>query len=219
MFGVTPIGIDQGLQRIVQTLAEVTPAEGVGSLEVKRFAVDIQGSRYDAAELLRRFRARFKEVMAIKVGVEPAAPDVQLEPGEVLTMALPGRGHVQVRVEHVQEDQVIVGTLRGHAVAGIVRFSTRTLADGVRFEVMTCDRPANALDWIALTLGGAQLQNANWAAVVRNVSQLAGGTAGEVRRDQRKLSADEAGAVEGWIEALIRRQPDGPIDAPPPVLA
>jgi hypothetical protein len=199
LFGVTPMLLDLGVRTLIRELDELTPARGVGRVEVKRFHAKISGSPFSAGELLDLFRARFAQVMPIDVGVEPAAPHAALTLGEVVTMALPGRGHVQVRVEEVAERHVVVGTLRGHALAGIVRFSVSPEESGLRFEVMTCDAAANALDWIGLTLGGARMQDANWAAAVQNVVDLSGGRSDGVQFEFRKLDAKEADAVEEWI--------------------
>jgi NADH dehydrogenase len=206
LFGVTATSLEAGLTRLVHQLAEVTPSEGVGTLEVKRFSARIHGSRYDAAELLTRFRMHFEDVMPIPVGVEPVAPRAELVSGKVVTMALPGRGHVQVRVEEVTDTHVVVATLRGHALAGVVKFSTRTFDDSVGFEVMPCDTAANALDWLTLTLGGAKAQDANWISVVQNVVKLAGGTADPVHTEARKLAGGEAEQMQQWIRGLIQRQ-------------
>jgi uncharacterized protein YbjT (DUF2867 family) len=209
-FGVTPTTLEQGLRHLITGLPEVTPSEGAGTLEVKHFSAEIQGSRYDATELLRQFRSQFKQMMPIEIGVEPAAPQTQLNEGGVVTMALPGRGHVQVRVEEVAPHHVIVATLRGHVVAGIVRFSTRQAGSAVVFEVMTCDTAANAVDWLALTLGGARVQDANWLRVVQNVVTLSGGTAESTHSDGQKLSGEEAAEVRGWIRTIIARQQSEP---------
>jgi NADH dehydrogenase len=206
ILGVTPASLEHGLRRLVTDLPEVTPSEGVGSLEVKRFAATISGSRYDAIGLLREFRARFKEMMPIEIGVEPASPLTKLEEGGVITMALPGRGHVQVRVEEVGDHHVVVGTLRGHVVAGIVRFSARQHEDRLTFEVMTCDTAANAFDWLTLTLGGGRIQDANWARVVQNVVTLSGGTADAIASDGGKLTDEEARVVQQSIQAIIEKQ-------------
>jgi NADH dehydrogenase len=206
VFSVTPTSVGEGLQRLVAELDEVTPSEGVGGLDVKQFSARIVGSQYDAAGLLQLFRSRFKDMMPIEVGLEPIAPSAELTGGAVVTMALPGRGHVQVRVEEVAERHVVVATLRGHAVAGIVRFSTRPDGDATIFEVLTCDRAANALDWLTLTLGGARVQDANWVRVVQNVVKLSGGTADDVSIDHRKLAGEEADDVDRWIRAIIQRQ-------------
>jgi NADH dehydrogenase len=144
--------------------------------------------------------------MPVEIGVEPAARDLTLDEGAVVTMALPGRGHVQVRVEEATEGRVVLSTLRGHALAGLVQFRTRPVGDVVEFEVMTCDAAANAMDWLGLTLGGARIQDANWTRLAENVGAMAGGSAAPVQSDARKLDAEEATAVERWIRTVVERQ-------------
>jgi NADH dehydrogenase len=191
---------------LIHELDELTPQQGVGSVEVKRFSADIRDARWDARGLLRQFRSRFNDVMPVAVGVEPVAPKRELTEGAVLTLALPGRGHVQIRVEEVTDEHVIVSTVRGHALAGIVRFRVQQLDDAVRFEVLTCDTAANALDWLALSIGGSRIQDANWSAVVQNVVKLSGGTTDGVQFDRHKLDEDEAQLVDRWIKGVIQRQ-------------
>lgn len=204
-FGVRATHLDEGLRRVVSELEELPPSEGVGTLEVKLFSIDVERPHCSPAALIDMFRRRFRDVMPVVVGVEPAAPAGSLSEGAVVTMPLPGRGHVQVRVEEVADDHVVVATLRGHVVAGVVRFGARAIPGGVRFEVMTCDRAANALDWLALTLGGARIQDANWTRVAQNVAALAGGTAGPVSSDARRLREDEARGAQRWIADIIER--------------
>jgi hypothetical protein len=208
VFAITGTTLDEGLPRLIRELGAVAPVEGVGSMEVKRFSADIYGSRYDARDLLRMFRMHFADVMPVSVGVEPVVPENTLTDGGVVAIKLPGRGHVQVRVHEIAEDRVVVATLRGHALAGIVRFSARALERAVRFEVMTCDAAANALDWVGLTLGGARLQDANWSKVVLNVARLAGGRHTGVQFDKRTLVGDEARSGWQWIESIVQRHPE-----------
>jgi NADH dehydrogenase len=198
-----PTGIDEGLRLLIAELEELTPADGVGSVEVKRFSSTIRGADCDAIALMRLFATRFSEIMPIPVGVEPASPEVVLRPGADITMALPGRGHVQVRVREVAPRRVTLATVRGHALAGIVRFSARDLDDGVEFEVMTCDAAANRLDWLTLTMGGARLQDANWATVVERVARRAGGTHDAVQSDNRTLGDEETASVERWVNEIV----------------
>lgn len=215
-FGVTATTLDEGLRRLANELEEVTPFEGVGTLEVKRFAADIRQSPYDAVALLRLFRSRFKDVMPVEIGVEPGSPQTELEQGAVISMRLPGRGNVQVRVEEVTAQHVVVATLRGHALAGIVRFRCEEIDGGLRFEVMTCDAAANALDWLTLTLGGARIQDANWTRVVHNAVKLSEGSSTGVTSDARKLEPEEARHVQQWIEKIIQRQRSARVQAPAP---
>jgi len=194
--------IDYGLRALVAELEELTPADGVGTLEVKQFFADMQ-TRLSAADVLRRFRDSFAMVMPVDVAVEPASQQTRLAAGANITMALPGRGHVQVRVVDASDEQIVLSTVRGHVLAGIVRFRTQAAGDLVRFEVLTCDTAANPLDWIGLTLGGARLQDANWTKVVHNVARLAGDDSVAVESVKRKLPPDEAQAVKAWLESTI----------------
>jgi NADH dehydrogenase len=197
-----PTGIEEGLRLLIAELEELTPADGIGAVEVKRFSSTIRGADCDAIALMRLFTTQFSEIMPIPVGVEPASPEVVLRPGADITMTLPGRGHVQVRVREVASRRVTLATVRGHALAGIVRFSARDLDDGLEFEVMTCDAAANRLDWLTLTMGGARLQDANWSTVVERVAQRAGGTHDAVQSDNRTLGDEEAAAVERWVNEI-----------------
>ena len=111
-----------------------------------------------------------------------------------------------IRVQDVSDDRVVVSTLRGHALAGFVRFSTQVLENGVGFEVMPCDSPANVVDWVSMTLGGARLQEANWVTLVTNVAAMAGGDAGKVGMDVRTLTTAEAGEADDWITGIIQHR-------------
>ncbi|MGE3705226.1 MAG: hypothetical protein AB7I13_08135, partial [Vicinamibacterales bacterium] len=182
---VVPTPLAHGLTRLARELPEQTPGVGVGSVEAKRFSAVIRGSRYQAAELLRRFRARFAEVMPIDVGIEPVAPERSLAPGATLTLALPGRGHVQVRVEEATDRHVVIAALRGHAIAGFVRFRARDVDDAVLFDVFTCDSAGSPVDWLMLSLGSSRLQDAHWATVVSNVVRLSEGAGTPVESDGR----------------------------------
>ena len=214
---IDPTPLDIGLRRLANELPEMVPSQGVGRLEIKRFHADISGSPHRASDLLRLFRSRFSEVMPIAVGSEPVSPRTALDPDAVITMTLPARGHVQIRVAEVTDDHVVGVTLQGHALAGCVRFSTRDTGAGVRFEVTACETASNPLDWLTLTLGGARLQDANWKTVVENVVTLSGGKADDVKSDARRLTPDEAEQADSWIRALVERRASAP-PAPAPLL-
>jgi NADH dehydrogenase len=197
--------LDQGLRRVIHELPELTPSEGVGTLERKTFSTVIKGSSLEPESLMTLVREQFGDLLPVPAGVEPVAPERALRPGAVLTLALPGRGHVAIRVVDVQPTQTVVATLRGHLLAGIVRFRAERVKAGLLFEVMTCDRAANPADRVGLTLGGARAQNVNWRTFVTNVAQRAGGHAGRARRSTRALRAEEARAVDEAVADLVRR--------------
>ncbi len=86
---------------------------------------------------------------------------------------------------------------------GAYRFSAQPTAQGVRFEVMTCESASNTFDWLSLSLGGGRLQDANWQTVVQNAVILSGGQATEVKSEARRLSASQAERTDRWIRALV----------------
>lgn len=206
VFGVTPTPFETGLHELIDGQEEQLPAEGSGTLEVKRFRADIHGSRYDAATLLQQFRLRLAEIMPIEVGPEPASSQTVVTTGATLTMAIPGRGHVQVRVEKADDREVVFATLRGHLLAGFVRFATGQHGDAVRFEVTTCDAAGSPLDWLGLSLGGAQLQNINWTTVVQRVVELSGGRTDDIEVETRRVHGEEADQLDAWIHDVVQER-------------
>ncbi len=90
--------LDYGLHILADSLREILPDEGVGSLEHKRFWADIRGSRVSATALMKMFRERVNEFTPLEFAAEPGVPE-KIEEGITLTGRLPLRGHFQVRVE------------------------------------------------------------------------------------------------------------------------
>jgi hypothetical protein len=60
---------------------------------------------------MREFCARFDEIVPFEAAAEPGAPTT-LEDGATLTLQLPLRGHVQVRVEQVDERAITLAPSR-----------------------------------------------------------------------------------------------------------
>lgn len=115
-FGVTPLTLAEGLGRLVDSMPERLPSEGTGALERQRYWADIHGSTRTAGELFERFRTRFREVSPdalMQVGAEPGS-HAELAEGNTLTLALPLRGNIQVRVLEVADNTATCVTLQGH---------------------------------------------------------------------------------------------------------
>lgn len=206
VFGVTPTPMAIALRELADDQPEQTPKDGIGGLERKRFWADIAQSRLDPEQLLLEFRRRCTEVMPIEFDTEPGTPQEVIE-GATLTAHLPMRGNVQIRVVEATERAVMFATLRGHPLAGAVRFSTSAEPGGVvRFMVSVFARAASALDWMALTAGGAAAQNTTWRTVVARVAALAGAEASEVQEQKDILHGDECTEIEAWLDDVIERR-------------
>jgi uncharacterized protein YbjT (DUF2867 family) len=205
VLGITPTPLDEGLKRLAALQPEQLPDEGVGTLERKRYWADITGAAHTPEAMFELFRTHFDDVTPVFVDVkaEPRSSDV-IEEGETLTLALPMRGHVQVRVALLEPRRATLLTLEGHPLAGAVRFLAEPRGDAIRFQVELYDRPANAIDFIAMRALGDRLQDRTWSHVVENMVRVSGGNApGGVEHDREPLDDEEAEAIERWLKGIV----------------
>lgn len=210
VLGVAPTTLDDGLYRLLDSLPEQLPSEGVGALHRKRYWADIDGATVDADTLFAHFCRRFHELTPdhMDLAAEPEAPIGVLEQGQTVTMALPMRGNVQVRAAELSARCLTLQTVEGHPLAGAVRFTLETRsANRLRFQVEIFDRAATVFDWLAMFAVGERMQNASWNAIVENVVTESGGTARDgVQREEGTLAGEEAADVERWLAELALRR-------------
>jgi NADH dehydrogenase len=206
VFKLTPTPLDDGLRRLADTMPEQTPSEGTGRLHRRRYSADIADCSLTAAELFDQFRTDFKRFMpeaTIQVGVERGTPCVPDE-GETLTLGLPLRGNVQVRVLEVAERWMTFVTVDGHPLAAAIRFVTEDREGGVvRFEIQTFDRAGSVVDAVMLAVVGDLLKDATWRAVVQRVIDETGHAPAGVQHSDEVLEGEEAELVERWADALV----------------
>jgi uncharacterized protein YbjT (DUF2867 family) len=204
VYAVPATPLTEGLSILADAQPEQTPDEGVGGMEAKRFWADIHGSRYDAEQLLTLFRERCTTLMPIEFDAEPDTPNEVAE-GVTLTASLPLRGNIQIRVVEVEPRAVTFATLRGHPLAGIVRFTTGDPAPGVvRFTVTVYARAASMVDWLALSTVGGAAQNSTWRTVVERMVEESGGTAPEEVEEERGVAhGEKEAAIDEWVNELV----------------
>jgi NADH dehydrogenase len=204
VFGVAPTPIDDALEELAKAIPEQEPAEGVGELEQKRFYADIERASVDGPGLIARIRENFAAVMPIEVHAEPGSSS-RVERGATLTLGLPGRGNVQVRVLESTAARITLGTVEGHPLAGVVRFHADTHGKRVLFEVETITRSGSVMDFVAMKTIGNYLQKLNWIEVVERVVETSGGEAPNgVEHAERKIGEEEARQIEEEISELVR---------------
>ena len=208
VLGITPTPLDEGLRILADAMPEVLPSEGVGTLKRKRYWADIVGSPHTPESLFMIVRTRFGELtpFIMDVDAEPDTPKM-LEAGATLTMALPLRGHIQVRVEEVEERRVTLCTLAGHPLAGAVRFLSEERGERIRFEVQVYDRPATLVDHLMMRPLGEVLQGNAWENVVEAVVAASGGRAANgVEHEEADLDEEQAERIDEWLTDLVMRQ-------------
>lgn len=204
VLGVEPTPLARGLEQLADAQDELLPEDGVGALKRKRFWADVERSRMDPDEMLEYVRTHFGQLTPaiVEVGVEPGTPNV-LDLGETLTLSLPLRGHIQVRVAEMKDRRLTLLTLEGHPLAGAVRFITSYQGEAVRFEIQVYDRASNVVDLVMMRTLGDMLQNRTWEGMVSNLVEASGGDAkGGVQKESATLDGDEARSVESWAREL-----------------
>ena len=215
VFGVTPTTLDEGLRLLADAQPEQLPNHGVGPLERKRYWADIRGGRFDADRLLDHIRMNFATLApgVMSADAEPGTPSI-VEEGVTLTLDLPLRGHVQVRIVEVDERRFTMLTLDGHPLAGAVRIQTEARNDEtVRIEVQVYDRAGSIPDLLVMRTVGGFIQDRAWTQLVENVVAAAGGQGGTVQHATETLSESEAAVVQRWAEELVlmRKQHDASV--------
>ena len=197
--------LDVGLRKLADAQDEQLPDRGVGPLRRKRFWVDINGSARGPEQLMEYVRAHFGELMAsfIDTKPEPGAPSL-VEEDATLTLSLPVRGHIQVRVAEVNPRVFTLVTLEGHPLAGAVRFLAEARGDDVRFEIQVYDRAAGVIDFLMMRALGERLQDASWREMAENVVKASGGSAPRgVEQEGENLDEDQAERIEDWLRELV----------------
>lgn len=212
VFKIIPTPLDAGLRLLADEQPEMLPSEGVGEMQRKLFWADITGSTLSAEELFERFRTKFGELTPwhLDLRAEPGTP-ASLEEGATLTMSLPLRGNIQVRVAELTPRSAVLTTVRGHPLAGAVRFFVEQRGDSLRCEVQVYDRASNPVDWIAMRTVGDTLQSQTWRTLVDALIAESGGSSADgVQGDEESLPPDQAERVEEWIRDLVmaRRRDD-----------
>jgi len=209
LIGRQPRSLDDKLREIARETPEQFPEIGSGRVVQRRFWVDIENSLLDPAQLMRVVRREFAQLMPlaiVEVGSEQESED-RLIRGATISLTLPVRGHVQVRVEEVTRYSVTCVTLAGHPLSGVVRFLSEQRGDLVRFEVQTFDRPRNRYDRAMMALLGTHLKRITWLSLLRNVAVR---TEGEIivspRVDTVPLDDPKSQRVLQWVHELVTRR-------------
>lgn len=205
VFRIKPTTLEDGLKKLADVQPEQLPDDGVGALKRKRIWADISGSRLTPEQLFERFRADFNEATpgVVDAQTEPGTP-VALDPGATITMSLPVRGNVQVRVQEVTPVKATLVTVQGHPLAGAVRFLAEQRGDQVRFETQVYDRPANIADWFAMKTLGDAMQTRTWESVVQRMIDESGGTApAGIQQNDENLDDPQSELIEEWLRDLV----------------
>lgn len=205
VFGIKPTTLEEGLKKLADAQAEQLPDEGIGTLKRKRIWADISGSTLTSEELFERFRCNFNEATPGIVDAEAeGGTRCELAQGATLTMSLPVRGNIQVRVQEITPRKATLVTLSGHPLAGAVRFLAEQRGNQVRFETQVYDRPASLPDWLAMRTVGDAMQARTWEGLVERMVRESGGTAPKgIEHEEEEMNDQQAERIEHWVRDLV----------------
>ncbi|HWH52515.1 MAG TPA: hypothetical protein VN651_13290, partial [Gemmatimonadaceae bacterium] len=128
--------------------------------------------------------------------------DSPIAVGQTLTLEIPVRGQVQVRVAEAGDRRLTMLTVAGHPIAGAVRFLTEPLTGAVRFEIQVYARAASTFDELLLRAGGDWVQRESWISMAQNVARAAGVPDAEVLTADDVLDRNELDLVDRWASTL-----------------
>ena len=208
VFRIEPTRLEEGLKKLADSQPEQLPHEGIGTLKRKRIWADISGSRLSPEELFERLRRDFNEATPgiVDAEVEPGT-ECELVDGATITMSLPLRGNIQVRVQEITPVKATLVTLSGHPLAGAVRFLAEQRGDQVRFETQVYDRPASLPDWFAMKTVGESLQSRTWESLIERMVRESGGVAAKgIQQTDEDLDEHQADRIEDWLRDLVNER-------------
>lgn len=203
VFGLAPTPLEEMVRRLACEQPEQLPSQGVGALTRKRFWVDIRNGSRDADGLFEYVRghlaALLRPMAVVKGGIDARRP---VEEGDTVTLEIPVRGEIQVRVAEVMDRRLTLLTVAGHPIAGAVRFLVEPHDAAVRFEIQVYDRAATVVDQIMMRTVGEWLQRSAWLSTLQQVARAAGGSASEVQSSVDELDDRELELVDEWASTL-----------------
>ncbi|CAN5838337.1 hypothetical protein BH23GEM8_BH23GEM8_15750 [soil metagenome] len=206
IFGVTPTSLEDGLTRLADELPAKLAEDGRGKLRRQRYWADIVGSELTRDDLMKMVRDEFHTLppeALLEVGAEPGSAGV-IDEGATLTLAIPLRGNIQVRVVEVTDASITMVTVEGHPLSGAIQFLASNEDEAIRFEIRSYTRATDLIDLIGMRTFGTTAQHATWKKVVEEVVQRSGGAAPDgVQSEDEALNDDEARVVESWVEELV----------------
>lgn len=197
-----PTHVTTGMRLLLDCMPEQEIEDGYGRPQHRRFRAHIEAPLYSADELFRMFCADYDRFLPVERAEQPGNPR-QIVEGETITLSLPLRGDIAVRVEEATNNAITLVTVDGHPLAGFVRFTWAPQANGFDFEINVYDRPATLLDTIGMALGGSVAQRSTWMAAVEKMIEESRGTAPEgVQHETKPMTEQEVAEVQEWLDQL-----------------
>ena len=172
-----------------------SPEEGVGPLLQRDYWAVIQDCKEDCAGVAKIVREKFRE-LAPESFVEfqhAAEPGVCLELGHELTVNIRPEQSAAVRVLHVDELTLTLGTLKGHPECGRITFGVYPNDRGdLVFHIRSRARTRSLLRYVGFLAVGDSMQACTWTEFIDRLAHTVGdGVVGAIQVETTVVEEEE----------------------------
>lgn len=168
---------------------------GVGPLLQRDYWAVIDRCRLTPAEVIDLVACRFEAFAPAEVVhfARHGPPGQPLAPGDELDVHIAAAGLFAVRVLHVDERSLTLGTVEGHPEAGRITFGAyRNDFGDVLFHIRSRARSRTRLHYAGFLALGDAMQTACWTGFVNAVANTTGdGVVGFVHATTSRLARDD----------------------------
>ncbi|MEO5510517.1 MAG: DUF1990 family protein [Longimicrobiales bacterium] len=167
------------------------PAEGTGRLLQRDYWAVIGNCQLGPQEIAKRVREQFwdfppPELVKFTRIDGTAAP---LATGDEMDVEIRMAGTFRVRVVHVDDNSLTIGTVKGHPEAGRITFGAyRNPRGDVVFHIRSLARSGTRVHLLGFKALGEAMQTNTWTDFIRAMAVCSGsGVLGDIRADTIEL--------------------------------
>ena len=171
------------------------PAEGTGKLLQRDYWGVIGNCQNGPRHVARLVRERFWEFPPPELVkfTRCDGSDQPLAVGDEMDVEIRMAGTFRVRILHMDENSVTIGTVKGHPEAGRITFGAyRNPRGDVVFHIRSIARSGGRMQLLGFKALGEAMQTNTWTDFINRISACAGsGVIGEIRAETQERDDDE----------------------------
>ena len=171
------------------------PADGTGKLLKRDYWAIIGNCERGPREVARLVRERFWEFPPPELVQFTRADGSSkpLEVGDEMEVEIRMAGTFRVRILHVDDNSVTIGTVIGHPEAGRITFGAyRNPRGDVIFHIRSIARSGGRMQLLGFKALGEAMQTNTWTDFINRLSTCAGtGVLGEIIAETRECGDEE----------------------------